>query len=392
MEKKFQVIKKDKETKARAGKIYTAHGEIETPVFIPVGTQGTVKTLSSEELEQANVQIIQGNAYHLSFRPGIEVIRKAEGLHNFMNWKRAILTDSGGFQVFSLSNLREVTPQGVKFRYPYNGSEHFFTPEKSIEIQLALGADILMCFDECTPYPCDYEYAKNSMERTLEWAKRCKEKFQVENLKFEENKNYQLLTINHQLLFGIVQGGIYSDLRRESAEKTIEIGFDGYALGGLSVGEPKEKMYEIVEKIVPLLQEDLPHYLMGVGTPEEIWETVGMGVDMFDCVQPTRNARNGQVFTTFGKLNIKNATYRNDFRPLDEECLCPVCQNYTRAYLSHLYRAEEILGLRLNTLHNLYFMIKLFGLIRKSIVENCFLEEKEKFLNKYFSYTEVRNE
>lgn len=390
MERKFQVIKKDKKRKARIGKIFTAHGEIETPVFIPVGTQGTVKTLSSEELEQADIEIIQGNAYHLFFRPGVEVIKKAGGLHKFINWKRAILTDSGGFQVFSLSgcrttagNLREITPEGVRFFYPLDGSEHFFTPEKSIEIQLALGADILMCFDECTPYPCDYEYAKNSSALTLDWAKRCKEKFKIESLKFKENKNYQRSTIDNQLLFGIIQGSVYLDLRKESALKMMEIGFDGYALGGLAVGEPKEKMYEIVEKITPLLPENYPHYLMGVGTPEDIWEAVELGIDMFDCVQATRNARNGQLFTTFGKINIKNAIYREDFRPLDEECACPVCRNYTRAYLFHLYRAREILSLRLNTLHNLYFFVKLLNLIRESIREDNFLEEKKKFLNKY---------
>lgn len=375
--KNFEIVKKCSQTKARIGKFFTQHREIETPVFIPVGTQGTVKTLSSEELKEIDVQIIQGNAYHLYFRPGIEIIKKGGGLHNFINWDGAILTDSGGFQVFSLSRLRKITSEGVRFSYPLDGSEHFFTPEKSIEIQIALGADILMCFDECTPYPCDYSYAKESMERTLDWAKRSKIRYQASG-------------IRHQLLFGIIQGSVYSDLRKESAEKTIEIGFDGYALGGLSVGEPKEKMYEIVEKITPLLPENYPHYLMGIGTPEDIWEAVERGIDIFDCVQPTRNARNGQLFTTSGKVNIKNAIYREDFRPLDEECNCPVCRNYTRAYLAHLYHAGEILALRLNTLHNLYFMVKLLKLIRESIKENSFLQEKDKFLAKYSSLQEVK--
>jgi len=373
----FEILQKDKEKKARIGKIFTAHGEIETPVFIPVGTQGTVKTLSSEELKQADVQIIQGNAYHLYFRPGIEIIEKAGGLHNFMHWDRVILTDSGGFQVFSLSSLRKITPEGVKFSYPLDGSEHFFTPEKSIKIQMALGADILMCFDECPPYPCDYGYAKKSMELTLDWAKRCKKQFQTKN---KEG--------NQQQLFGIIQGSVYSDLRKESTLKIMEIGFDGYALGGLAVGEPKEKMYQIIENTIPLLPENSCHYLMGVGTPEDIWEAVELGIDLFDCVQPTRNARNGQLFTTLGKINIKNAIYRNDFRPLDEECNCPVCLNYTRAYLSHLYRAGEVLALRLNTLHNLHFMVKLLKLIQKSIVKNCFSKEKKDFFAKYFRASE----
>ena len=383
--KNFEIIKKCSQTKARVGKIFTPHGEIETPVFIPVGTQGTVKTLSPEELKEIDVQIIQGNAYHLYFRPGIEVIKKAGGLHNFINWDRTILTDSGGFQVFSLSHLRKITPEGVKFSYPLNGSEHLFTPEKSIEIQNTLGADILMCFDECTSYPCDYTYAKNSLVLTLDWAKRCKKKSQVSSLKFKEDKNDQPSTINHKLLFGIIQGSTYLDLRKESALRTVEIGFDGYALGGLAVGEPKEEMYKVIEETVPLLPENSCHYLMGVGTPGDIWEAVELGIDLFDCVQPTRNARNGQLFTTFGKINIKNAIYRDDFRPLDEECDCLLCRNYMRAYLSHLYRAGEILALRLNTLHNLYFMVKLLKLIQISILENRFFEEKKKFLDKYFS-------
>ncbi len=380
VEKEFEVIKKDKETEARTGKIFTAHGEIKTPVFIPVGTQGTVKTLSSEELEQVEVEIIQGNAYHLFFRPGMEVIKKAGGLHKFINWDRAILTDSGGFQVFSLSgcrttagSLRKITPEGVKFSYPLDGSEHFFTPEKSVEIQIVLGADILMCFDECTPYPCGYEYAKNSLAITLDWAKRSKQTFSVQRSAFSGERQ----------LFGIIQGSVYADLRKESALRMVEIGFDGYALGGLAVGEPKEEMYRIIKEIVPLLPENYPHYLMGVGTPEDIWEAVESGIDMFDCVQTTRNARNGQLFTNSGKINIKNAIYREDLRPLDEECNCPVCRNYTRAYLFHLYRAGEILGLRLNTLHNLYFFVKLMNLIRESIGKGNFLEEKKKFLNKY---------
>lgn len=365
----FTLIKECSRSKARLGKLITPHGEVNTPVFMPVGTQATVKTLSPEELKQVAAEIILANAYHLYFRPGIEVLKQAGGLHKFMAWSGPILTDSGGFQIFSLAKLRKISASGVEFQWPVDGSKHFFTPEKIIEIQLAVGSDILMCLDECAPYPSSQDYLAQSVELTLNWAKLSQEYFRRQE--------------SAALLFGIVQGGTYPDLRRRCAEELVALNFSGYGLGGLSVGEPKDALWEMVENCVPFLPKEKPHYLMGVGTPEDFWEGVERGIDMFDCVQPTRNARNGQSFTTYGKINLKNAEYRDDFRPLDPECDCYTCRTFTRAYLHHLFRAEEILGLRLNTLHNLSFMIKSIKLIRQAIKEDRFLQAKQDFLNKY---------
>lgn len=372
MEKFFNLIKKSKENKSRIGKIHTSHGNINTPVFMPVGTQGTVKTVSTKELEGLDIEIILSNAYHIFIVAGDDLVRKMGGLHGFINWGKPILTDSGGYQIFSLSELRRIKPDGVLFKSPRDGKEIFFSPEKIIEIQHNLGADIIMAFDECTPYPCTHDYAKRSMGLTLDWAKRCKMKF----LEFG---------INQQYLFGIFQGAVYADLRRESIERTIEIGFDGYAFGGLSVGEPKEQMFEILKENVPLTPEDVPRYLMGVGDPEDIWNSVEQGIDMFDCVMPTRNARNGQLFTKYGKMTITHARYRDDTSPIEDGCDCFTCKNYSRAYIHHLFRCEEILPLRLNTLHNLCFMLSLMKDIRSAIQEDRFFEAKKRFLEKWKS-------
>ncbi len=366
--KSFKLIKKD--NSARVGILHTAHGDIETPCFMPVGTLGTVKTLSPAELIEINAQIILGNTYHLYLCPGIEVLKNAGGLHKFINWQKPLLTDSGGFQVFSHSKLRKITEEGVEFTSHIDGSKHFFSPEKVIEIQQIFGSDIMMVLDECVAYPVEHDYAKSSMETTLRWAKRSKEKFRDKN---------------SQLLFGIVQGSTYSDLRKESAQRTVELDFDGYALGGLSVGEPNELMYDIITVTEKFLPENNPRYLMGVGTPEDLWECVERGIDMFDCVLPTKNARNGQALTSTGKINIKNAEYKNDFLPLDKECDCYTCKNFSRAYLSHLFRCDEILGLRLATLHNLTFILKLAQRIRESIKTEKFHQGKNIFLKKYFS-------
>lgn len=366
---KFNVTKKSSQVNARLGRIHTSHGTVTTPVFMPVGTQATVKTVTPDELLSTGVQVILCNSYHLYLRPGDKLIKKAGGLHSFMNWNNPILTDSGGYQVFSLRQLRKISEEGVEFQSHIDGSKHFFTPEKIIEIQKNLGADIIMCFDECPPYPCSYDYARQSSQLTLRWAQRCKKAF--------------LQEAGEQALFGIVQGSTYQDLRHDSAQKIQETGFDGYALGGLSVGEPKDVMYDIFDKILPCLPEDKPRYLMGIGKPEDLWDSVEMGVDMFDCVMPTRNARNGQVFTSCGKVVITNAQYKEDFSPLDANCDCYTCRNYTRAYIHHLFSSGELLGLRLNTLHNLYFMIKLMTIIRESIRDDNFKQQKQQFFALY---------
>ncbi|AIS52308.1 queuine tRNA-ribosyltransferase Tgt [Thermoanaerobacter kivui] len=365
---KYQLIKKDSRTKARLGILQTSHGIIETPVFMPVGTQATVKTMTPEELKEIGATIILSNTYHLYLRPGHKLIEKAGGIHKFMNWDRAILTDSGGFQVFSLSSLREITEEGVEFRSHIDGSKHFFTPEKVIEIQNALGADIIMSFDECAPYPADYGYVKNSMELTIKWAERGK----------KAHKN-----TDKQALFGIVQGGTYEDLRKECANRLVEMDFPGYSIGGLSVGEPKNLMYDILDLTTDYLPEDKPRYLMGVGSPDDLIEGVIRGVDMFDCVLPTRIARNGTVFTSKGKLVVRNAAYAEDFSPLDDECECYTCKNYSRAYIRHLFKANEILAARLATIHNLYFLVKLMERIREAIRQDRLLEFKKQFFEKY---------
>lgn len=363
----YELIKECKHTKARLGRLHTPHGIIETPIFMPVGTQATVKAMTPEELKAMNAQIILSNTYHLYLRPGADLIREAGGLHRFMNWDRPILTDSGGFQVFSLGPLRKISEDGVTFKSHLDGSTHFMSPETSMEVQMALGSDIVMAFDECAPYPSTWEYTLAALERTTRWAGRCKE----------------ALTRSDQALFGIVQGGMYKDLRERSARELTEIDFPGYGIGGLSVGEPKPLMYEILEHTIPFLPADKPRYLMGVGSPDCLIEGVMRGVDMFDCVLPTRIARNGTVMTSAGKVVIKNANNTRDFRPLDEECCCYTCQNYSRAYLRHLFKAEEILGLRLATIHNLHFLLTLMQKVRQAIAEDSLLELRNEFFAKY---------
>ena len=363
----FSLTKNGADIASRLGTITTSHGEISTPVFMPVGTQATVKTLSPEDLESIGVQIILSNTYHLFLRPGHELIRDFGGLHGFMNWKRPVLTDSGGFQVFSLADLRKVTDEGVTFQSHIDGgAKHFITPEYAVEIQEALGADIIMAFDECIPYPATKDYAQESLDRTHRWAQRCR----------DAKKD------TGQALFGIVQGGMYADLREHSARTLVDIGFDGYAIGGLSVGETKPLMYEMLEAVVPHLPQDQPRYLMGVGTPEDLLEGVDRGIDMFDCVMPTRNARNGTFFTSFGKLSIRNSRYERDGNPLDPVCRCYTCRTFTRAYLRHLFNAGEVLALRLGTIHNLFFYLDLMREIRSSIEQDRFKEFKKEFLVK----------
>ncbi|NLK71586.1 MAG: tRNA guanosine(34) transglycosylase Tgt [Clostridiales bacterium] len=364
----FELIKKCSKTKARLGKIKTPHGYIETPVFMPVGTQATVKAIKTEELKEMGAQIILSNTYHLYLRPGHELIQEAGGLHKFMNWDGSILTDSGGFQVFSLGDLRKITEEGVTFRSHIDGSKHFLSPEKAIEIQGALGSDIMMAFDECPPYPADREYVKASLERTTRWAKRCKD---------VHNKNEK------QSIFGIIQGGMYKDLRYESACQLVEMDFPGYALGGLSVGEPKEIMYEVLDYAPDFMPAHKPRYLMGVGSPDYLLEGVERGIDMFDCVLPTRIARNGTAMTSKGRVVIKNAAYERDFSPLDSECDCYTCRNYSRAYLRHLFKANEILSSMLLTHHNLHFLISLMKKTRKAIEEDRFSEFKKSFYDAY---------
>lgn len=363
----YELLKRDKNTGARLGKIKTPHGMIDTPVFMPVGTQATVKSMTPEELKEIGAQIILSNTYHLFLRPGSKLIAEAGGLHKFMHWDRPILTDSGGFQVYSLSALNEITEEGVHFRSHLDGSSKFISPEISMEVQMDLGSDIVMAFDECPPYHADYDYIARSLERTIRWAKRCKEAMRSEN----------------QALFGIIQGGIYEDLRKASVQALVEIGFHGYALGGLSVGEEKEEMYEVLDFTAPLMPEEKPRYLMGVGTPEDLLEGVARGIDMFDCVMPTRIARHGAVFTSEGRITIRNAEFERDFTSLDHDCDCYVCENYSRAYIRHLIKRNEILGVRLTTYHNLYFMLNMMAEIREAIKEDSFLEYKKDFYIKY---------
>ena len=364
----FELLKESKDSMARLGRLHTPHGIIETPVFMPVGTRATVKAMTPEEVKDLGAQIILSNTYHLYLKPGHDLIREAGGLHKFMNWHGPILTDSGGFQVFSLGDLRKIKEEGVQFRSHIDGSKHFISPEKSIEVQNALGSDIMMTFDECAPYPSTYEYVKNSMERTTRWAKRCK----------DYHKDW-----DRQALFGIVQGGMYKDLRHESAKALVDMDFSGYAVGGLSVGEPKDLMCDILEYTTPLLPKTKPRYLMGVGTPDYLFEAVTRGIDMADCVLPTRIARNGTALTSHGKMVMRNAKYTRDFNKLDPECDCYTCRNYSRAYIRHLINVDEILGARLLTIHNLNFLIKLMDNIRESIKEDRFIEYKQEFYEKY---------
>jgi queuine tRNA-ribosyltransferase len=355
---RFEIIKKDRSTKARLGKIDTDHGSFTTPAFLPVGTQGSVKSLTPEELVGIGVQAILGNTYHLYLRPGHETIGRLGGLHHFIHWDGPILTDSGGFQIFSLGSLRKVSEEGVAFQSHLDGSSHFLTPEMVIEIQRTLGSDIAMVLDECVPYPSPYEPVEVSVERTSNWARRC--------LQVREEED--------PALFAIIQGGVHRDLREKSAHTLVGMGFQGYAIGGLSVGEPKSMMLKVLEWTVPLLPEEAPRYLMGVGTPEDIIHAVLLGVDFFDCVLPTRNARNGMLFTSSGKISIKQAQYAEDPKPLDERCGCYACRHYSRAYLRHLYLAKEILSSRLNTLHNLYYYMELLAEIRDAIGQGRLLD------------------
>lgn len=365
---KYQLVKKDPRSMARLGVITTPHSTFETPIFMPVGTQATVKTLSREELEACGAKIILGNTYHLWCQPGNDVIAEAGGLHKFMNWDRSILTDSGGFQVFSLAKLRDIKEEGVTFKHHKSGKKLFLSPEDAIHIQNDLGSDIMMCLDECPPYPSTEEYLRNSVERTIRWAQRC----------FDSNKNP-----DRQGLFGIVQGGNIRYLREHCVAELTKIPFDGYAIGGLSVGEPKAIQNEVLSYTTPLLPEDKPRYLMGVGSPGAILDGVERGIDMFDCVLPTRIARHGTAMTSTGRKLLKNKEFERDFTPLDEECDCYCCKHYTKAYLHHLIKAEEMLGQRLISIHNTHFLLNLMKNIRAAIKEDRFLEFKECFYQKY---------
>ncbi len=372
----YKVIKTDRDSAARLGSLTTPHGRIDTPIFMPVGTQGTVKAMTPEELREVGAQIILANTYHLYIRPGHEVVGRLGGLHSFMHWDGPILTDSGGFQVFSLGELRKISEEGVKFQSHLDGSYHFISPEGAIAIQESLGADIIMCFDECPPYPAEYDYVRRSAALTSRWAERCKKAQRRDD----------------QALFGIVQGGMHKDLRERSAAELVALEFDGYALGGLSVGEERGMMYEIISHSAPFLPAHKPRYVMGIGTPEDLIEGINAGVDMFDCVMPTRNARNGMLFTESGSINIKNAAYAEDRLPIDEDCSCYVCGNYSRAYLRHLYRSGEILASRLNTWHNLHYYLSLMGHVRDAIARGEFAQFRRDFYtrrNNTINYSEV---
>ncbi len=365
----YELLHECKQTGARRGRIHTPHGIIETPVFMPVGTQATVKSITPEELkDEIGAKIILANTYHLYLRPGSKLIRQAGGLHQFMNWDRAILTDSGGFQVFSLGDLRTISEEGVEFKSHLDGSRHFLSPEKVMEIENDLGSDIMMAFDECCPYPSTYDYTKRSMERTTRWAKRCKQAHQ---------------NTEKQALFGIIQGGFYKDLRKKSLEDLIELDFPGYAIGGISVGEPKEEFLDILYDLAVQMPKEKPRYLMGVGTPDYLIEAAIAGIDMCDCVLPTRIARNGTALTWKGKVVVRNQTYEKDWGPLDENCDCYTCRNYTRAYLRHLVKTKEILGVRLLSLHNLYFLTKLMQRVRIEIENDNLLSFKNDFYKQY---------
>lgn len=373
MKKFFELQKTSDKSKARAGIINTNHGEIPTPIFMPVGTQGTVKALNQKQLEELNTKIILGNTYHLYLRPGNDVLKFHKGLHKFMNWNKPILTDSGGFQVFSLQELRKLSKEGVHFKSHIDGSMHFFSPESVVDTQRIIGSDIMMVLDECVPYPADYEYTKKSVELSLHWAKLSREHFQ----------KTQPLWENQQFQFGIGQGSMFKDLRKEYIQRMVEIGFDGYAIGGLSVGETMETMYEITDICTDEMPQDKPRYLMGVGTPENILESISLGIDMFDCVMPTRNARNGQIFTTVGKFNIRNAKFKFCDRPIDENLPNYASQNYSLSYLRHLTISDEILGLQLASMQNISFYLWLVFNAREHILAGDFENWKSNFLEQY---------
>lgn len=366
----FKIINKDKKSRARRGQITTCHGTIETPVFMPVGTQATVKAMKPEDVANTGAEIILGNTYHLYLRPGADIIREAGGLHRFMNWEHCILTDSGGYQVFSLGKFRKISEEGVKFKSYLDGSSHMMRPEDSIMVQTALGSDIMMAFDECIPYPADRDYTHASLERTTRWLARCVDAWQ---------------TRENQALFGIMQGGMYKDLRELSAKEIIEFDLPGYAIGGLSVGEPKEQFLEVLDYSADLLPQDKPRYLMGVGTPDYLFEGVECGIDMFDCVLPTRLARHGVAMTSHGNISIKNQEHERSFEALDSECDCYTCRNYSRAYLRHLFKSEEILSSMLLSEHNIHFLVSTMGKIRESIEQGNFSEYKREFYEKYYN-------
>jgi queuine tRNA-ribosyltransferase len=386
----FELLLSDIESKARLGRLTTAHGLIETPAFVPVGTQGSVKAVSPRELHELNAQIILGNTYHLFVRPGRDVIRHFGGLHQFMNWDGPILTDSGGYQIFSLAKLRKITDDGVHFQNHLDGTPTFISPEIAMEIQAALGSDIAMVLDECPPWPCEHDYAAQSAEMTTRWAKRCKDwkERNAERSTFNvqrptgESINCQPSTID-SLLFGIVQGATFDDLRKQSAQGIVELGFDGYAIGGVSVGEPEEEMMRAVESAEPFLPADKPRYAMGLGTPPQLLEMIARGMDMFDCVLPTRLARNGTAFSATGTLNLKNAEFARDKRPVEEKCVCPACREFSRGYIRHLIKAEEILGLRLISLHNLHFYLNLMNRARAEIKQGTFDQFRKTFVAEY---------
>jgi len=395
MQKLFELLAEDTQSKARRGRLLTAHGALETPAFMPVGTQGTVKAVAPRELHELKAQIILGNTYHLFVRPGLNVIKHFGGLHKFMNWDGPILTDSGGYQIFSLAKLRKITEEGVSFQNHVDGTAAFISPEIAMEIQSTLGSDIAMVLDECPPWPCEREYAARSGEMTTRWAKRCKD-WNADNAQhptpnaqrsMQESDQSALRDsqseIGRQLLFGIVQGATFEDLRKESAQSVVDIGFDGYAVGGVSVGEPEVEMMRAVESSEPFLPKDKPRYVMGLGTPPQLLEMVARGIDMFDCVLPTRLARNGTAFTSIGTLNLKNAKFSLDKRPIEENCACYACREFSRGYIRHLIKAEEILGLRLISLHNLHFYLDLMRQAREQIQGGTFDAFRKHFVSNY---------
>src|SRR5438552_6091433 len=390
MQNDFELLASDQHSKARSARFKTAHGVINTPAFMPVGTQGSVKGVSPRELRQLNAQIILGNTYHLFIRPGLDVIKNFGGLHKFMNWDGPILTDSGGYQIFSLAKLRKITEDGVEFQNHIDGARAFISPEIAMEIQAALGSDIAMALDECVPYPCDYDYAAQSAEMTTRWARRCKGWKQknaerpTSNIqrRMAEPIKYQPSTTN-SLLFGIVQGATFEDLRKQSAQAIVDLDFDGYSIGGVSVGEPQEEIMRAVESAEPFLPSDKPRYAMGLGTPPQLLEMIARGIDMFDCVLPTRLARNGTAFTSIGTLNLKNAEFALDKRPIEENCACEACRGFSRGYIRHLVKAEEILGLRLITLHNLHFYLNLMRRARSEIEDGTFDHFLKAFVAEY---------
>jgi queuine tRNA-ribosyltransferase len=384
MQNDYEILASDQHSRARRGRLETAHGVIDTPAFMPVGTQGSVKGVSPRELRGVNAQIILGNTYHLFVRPGLDVIKHFGGLHNFMSWNRPILTDSGGYQIFSLAKLRKITEEGAEFQNHIDGARAFISPEIAMEIQAELGSDIAMVLDECVPYPCEYDYAAKSAELTMRWAKRCREwKRRNGETPKRGPTDSPIRRFADSVLFGIVQGGTFDDLRRASAQAIVELDLDGYAIGGVSVGEPEEEMMRAVESAEPFLPTDKPRYAMGLGTPPQLLEMIARGMDMFDCVLPTRLARNGSAFTGAGTLNLKNAEFTLDKRPIEENCECEACREFSRGYIRHLIKAEEILGLRLITLHNLHSYLNLMSRARTEIEGGTFDQFRKAFVAEY---------